>query len=75
MLKALSSTRANLAAFLALLPAAVVKAAINQVEAENKLNADDYFKIFGEPMLNVPGGKEAPAAKAAPAKKGKAAKA
>lgn len=55
VLKALSATRSSLAGFIALLPTAVVKAAVKEVESENKLNADDYEKIFGEPMLNIPG--------------------
>jgi len=54
VLRALSATRANLASFLALLPTPAVKTALAQVRSENELNAADYQKIFGEPMLNAP---------------------
>lgn len=54
VLRALTATRTNLLAFLALLPANIVQAARDQVREENKLNASEYQKILGEPMLNMP---------------------
>jgi len=72
VLSALRAARTDLVAFIALLPAKPVQAAFAQVRSENELNAKDYERIFGEPMLNIPSDRPAKAAKpAAPAKAAK----
>lgn len=69
VLRALAAARTNLVSFIALLPPDIVKSALDQVRKENELNAQDYQRIFGEPMLNVPSepGSAKPAPKPEPA--------
>mmetsp|Transcript_14139 Transcript_14139/g.34235 ORF Transcript_14139/g.34235 Transcript_14139/m.34235 type:complete len:213 (+) Transcript_14139:2-640(+) len=54
VLKAFTAARTNLNDFIKLLPEDAVTNCRKKVEEENKLNADDYNKFFGEPMLNMP---------------------